>query len=115
MILPMMQRDTSVWGDNADEFDPDRFLPENSRGRQPHSYKPFGTGERSCIGRQFALHEAILVLARMLHRYDIAGDPDYELEIVERLTLMPTGFTLALSPRTPSVTAQLGHDAVTRG
>lgn len=101
VILPMMHRDPAVWGEDAAEFDPDRFLPENARGRQPHSYKPFGTGERSCIGRQFALHEAILVLARMLHRYDIAGDPDYELEIAERLTLMPKGFELTIRPRTP--------------
>jgi len=102
VVLPMMHRDPAVWGDDADQFDPDRFLPENSRGRQPHSYKPFGTGERSCIGRQFALHEAILVLARMLHRYDIAADPDYELEIAERLTLMPKGFELTLAPRSPA-------------
>ena len=73
------------------------------RGRQPHSYKPFGTGERSCIGRQFALHEAILVLARLLHRYDIAAIPAYELEIAERLTLMPEGFELTLTPRTAVV------------
>lgn len=99
VILPMLHRDPAVWGDDADQFDPDRFLPERSRGRLPHSYKPFGTGERSCIGRQFALHEAILVLARLLHRYDIAGDPDYELEIAERLTLMPKGFELTITPR----------------
>jgi unspecific monooxygenase len=92
-----------VWGDDADQFDPDRFVAENARGRQPHSYKPFGTGERSCIGRQFALHEAILVLARMLHRYDIAADPNYELDIAERLTLMPKGFELTLTPRVPAV------------
>lgn len=103
VILPMMHRDPAVWGDDADEFNSDRFLPENARGRPPHSYKPFGTGERSCIGRQFALHEAILVLARMLHRYDIAGDPAYELEIAERLTLMPKGFELTVTPRTPGV------------
>ncbi|VXB75659.1 cytochrome P450 [Aeromicrobium sp. 9AM] len=102
VVLPMMHRDPEVWGEDAGEFDPDRFLPENARGRLPHSYKPFGTGERSCIGRQFALHEAILVLARLLHRYDIAGDPDYELEIAERLTLMPRGFELTITPRTPA-------------
>ena len=101
VMLPMVHRDREVWGDAADEFDPDRFLPERSRGRKPHAYKPFGTGERSCIGRQFALHEAILVLARMLHRYDLAPDPAYELTIVERLTLMPSGFELTLTPRTP--------------
>lgn len=100
VVLPMIHRDKAVWGPNADDFDPDRFLPENSRGRMPQTYKPFGTGERSCIGRQFALHEAVLVLARLLHRFDIAGDPDYELKVAERLTLMPQGFEVVLTPRT---------------
>lgn len=106
VVLPLVHRDPSVWGPDADEFDPDRFAPERSRGRQPHSYKPFGTGERACIGRQFALHEAVLVLARMLHRYKIEPDPDYELAITERLTLMPVGFELALTPRTPAAADQ---------
>jgi unspecific monooxygenase len=102
VILPLIHRDPSVWGEDAGEFRPDRFLPESSRGRPPHSYKPFGTGERACIGRQFALHEAVLVLARLLHRYDISGDPDYELAITERLTLMPGGFEMTLARRVPA-------------
>jgi unspecific monooxygenase len=104
VVIPMVHRDPAVWGDDADEFDPDRFLPERSRGRMPHTYKPFGTGERACIGRQFALHEAILVLARVLHRYDLAGDPAYDLRVTERLTLMPEGFDLSLRLRTPAAT-----------
>ncbi|MET1036771.1 MAG: cytochrome P450 [Aeromicrobium sp.] len=99
VVLPMMHRDPTVWGDDAHEFDPDRFAPERSHGRLAHSYKPFGTGERSCIGRQFALHEAVLVLARMLHRYELTADPAYDLRIAERLTLMPVGFELTLSRR----------------
>ena len=103
VVLPMVHRDPEVWGEDAEEFDPDRFLPARSRGRAPHTYKPFGTGERSCIGRQFALHEAVLVLARLLHRYEIQADPAYTLRISERLTLMPEGFELRLSRRTPRV------------
>jgi cytochrome P450 len=101
VLLPMVHRDPAVWGDDADQFDPDRFLPQNSRGRPTQTYKPFGTGERSCIGRQFALHEAVLVLARMLHRYELTHDPDYELSIAERLTLIPEGFELSLTRRVP--------------
>lgn len=101
IVLPMMQRDPAAWGPTAEEFDPDRFLPENSKGRMKNVYKPFGTGDRACIGRQFALHEAILVLARLLHRYDVSGDPDYELRIDERLTIVPKGFELTLTRRTP--------------
>ncbi len=104
VLIPLIHRDPSAWGDDAHEFRPDRFLPENSRGRAPHSYKPFGTGERACIGRQFALHEAALVLARLLHRYDLTGNPEYELAISERLTLMPKGFEITLARRTPART-----------
>jgi len=102
IILPMVHRDPEAWGDDAHLFDPDRFTAERSRGRAPHVYKPFGTGERSCIGRQFALHEAVLALARLVHWYDLSGDPDYELRITERLTLMPEGFELNLTRRVPA-------------
>lgn len=99
LLLPQIQRDPAVWGPDAGAFDPDRFLPENARGRAPHAHKVFGTGERSCIGRQFALHEAALVLARLLRRYTLTPEPGYELRIAERLTLMPEGFRLRVRPR----------------
>jgi unspecific monooxygenase len=38
----------------------------------------------------------------MLHRYDLTGDPHYELVVTERLTLLPRGFQLRLARRTPS-------------
>ena len=84
------------WGPNLDEFDPDRFAPEQVKARPVGLYKPFGTGERSCIGRQFALHEAVLVLGALIRRYDLIADPDYQLQIQERLTMMPSGFRLGL-------------------
>lgn len=120
IVLPMAHRDPQAWGPTAEEFDPDRFLPENSRGRMKNVYKPFGTGERACIGRQFALHEAVLVLARLLHRYDIEGDPSYQLSIEERLTIVPRRFHLTLTRRTPTPGAvepqvDAGPDAVAPG
>jgi cytochrome P450 len=99
VLTAMTHRDREVWGEDADEFDPDRFTVERSRGRLPHAYKPFGTGERSCIGRQFALHEAVLLLARLLHRYDVAGEDGYRLQVDERLTLMPAGLRIHLHRR----------------
>jgi cytochrome P450 len=58
VLLLAAHRDPA-WGPDADEFNPDRFLPENIRTLPPHIYKPFGTGARSCPGRQFALHEIV--------------------------------------------------------
>lgn len=96
VLLPRVHRDPVEWGPTADEFDPDRARPKNVG-----AYRPFGTGVRACIGRQFALHEAVLVLARLLHRYNLEGDPTYELQISERLTFMPQGLTMTLEERTP--------------
>ena len=68
VLGPMLHRQP-VWGDNPELFDPTRFTAEAEEARSPHAFKPFGTGERACIGRQFALHEATMLLAMLVHRY----------------------------------------------
>lgn len=98
VLIPALHRHP-VWGADAAAFDPDRFAPDRMRGRPAHAYKPFGTGERACIGRQFAVHEAMLVLGILLRRYDLAADPGYRLRVQERLTVMPSGFTVTASRR----------------
>jgi cytochrome P450/NADPH-cytochrome P450 reductase len=100
-IVPALHRDP-VWGDNVEAFDPDRFTPERRAARPVHAYKPFGTGERACIGSRFALHEATLVLGMLLHRYALDDHADYALRITQTLTIKPAGFTLALRRRTPA-------------
>ncbi|MGY5011118.1 cytochrome P450, partial [Streptomyces sp. 900105755] len=102
VLTPMLHRDPEVWGPDAESFDPDRFEAKAARGRAPHTFKPFGTGARACIGRQFALHEATLVLGLLLRRYGLGADPDYRLRVTERLTLMPEGLRLRLERRTPA-------------
>jgi cytochrome P450 len=99
VLIPSLHRDPAVWGADAESFDPERFGPGQARQRAAHSYKPFGTGERACIGRQFAIHEATLVLGLLLHRYDLLPDPDYRLRVAELLTAKPEGFTLRLRRR----------------
>lgn len=97
VLVGGLHRD-QLWGERPDEFDPDRFLPDRVRSRPAHLYKPFGTGLRSCIGRQFAIHEAVLVLATLLRRYDLAARPGYRLQTAERLTAVPRGLRLTPMP-----------------
>ncbi|KAK5164032.1 uncharacterized protein LTR77_010123 [Saxophila tyrrhenica] len=52
--LPKMHRDPEVWGDDAEEFKSERMLDENFQKLPKNCWKPFGTGERSCIGRAFS-------------------------------------------------------------
>ncbi|MCS0605497.1 cytochrome P450 [Streptomyces sp. LP11] len=99
VLTPLLHREPAVWGEDAERFDPDRFDAKAVRSRPPHTFKPFGTGARACIGRQFALHEATLVLGLLLRRYDLRAGPAYRLRVTERLTVMPDGLRLGLERR----------------
>ncbi|GHH00858.1 cytochrome P450 [Streptomyces lanatus] len=103
VLTAMLHRDPEVWGPDAERFDPDRFEPKAVRSRPAHTFKPFGTGARACIGRQFALHEATLVLGLLLRRYEFRSDPAYRLRVTERLTMMPEGLRLGLERRVGTV------------
>lgn len=100
VFLPALHRNARYWGTAAASFDPDRFLPEAVRARHPDAYHPFGTGARSCIGSQFALIEARLVLARFYQRFKARlADPSYVLRDLELLTLKPKDLHLRLERR----------------
>lgn len=65
-----LHRDPTLWEDPL-RFDPDRFLPERSKGRSRWQYLPFGGGPRSCIGDHFAMLEATLALATIVRTAEI--------------------------------------------
>jgi len=97
LVFYNVHRDARFWSE-PERFDPDRFTPERSAGRPPFAYLPFGAGPRQCIGNQFALTEAQLVLATLAQRY--------QLRLVPGHTVMPNPiFTLRTSHGLP-MTAQ---------
>jgi cytochrome P450 len=75
-----MHRDPALWADPL-RFDPDRFLPERSKGRSRWQFLPFGGGPRSCVGDHFAMLEATLALATIIRAVEIESlDVDFPLE-----------------------------------
>jgi cytochrome P450/NADPH-cytochrome P450 reductase len=96
----MVHRDPAVWPD-PERFDPDRFAPDAQARIPDHAWKPFGNGQRSCIGYAFALQEATLVLAMLLQRFETSEPAPYKLVIRETLTLKPTGFKIQVRLRKP--------------
>lgn len=95
-----LHRDPAVWGENAEEFNPDHFLPENIAKRDPYAFRAFGNGKRACIGRQFAMTEATLAVATILQRYQLEIDPTYKMELDETITLRPKSIHVRLKKRT---------------
>jgi len=70
-----MHHDPALWDDPL-TFDPDRFTPEHSKGRNRWQYIPFGGGPRKCIGDHFAMLEATLALATIVRRAEITSLSD---------------------------------------
>ncbi|KAG9870697.1 cytochrome P450, partial [Aureobasidium melanogenum] len=54
-----LHHDPAVWGDDHEDFKPERMLKSNFEKLPPNSWKPFGNGMRSCIGRGFAEQEML--------------------------------------------------------
>ncbi|WP_241387450.1 bifunctional cytochrome P450/NADPH--P450 reductase [Rhodococcus sp. CH91] len=98
VLLPALHRHPKAW-DRPDDFDIDRWLPENRTTHHPAGYKPFGNGERACIGRQFALTEAKLALALILRQFAISDPHAYRMRVKQTLTLKPDGFTVRVRKR----------------
>lgn len=121
VLTPALHRDPSVWGPDASEFNPDHMAPERVASLSPAVYKPFGTGQRACIGRQFALQEAALVLGMLLRRFDFVDHLDYQLKTKTTLTVKPADFRIQVRPRpgvhidrpAPAETAQADAAAAT--
>jgi cytochrome P450 len=81
-------RHPAFWQD-PEVFDPERFHPERAAGRPHFAYFPFGGGPRQCIGNQFALMEAQLILASVAQRYRLRLAPKHRVEAEVVLTIRP--------------------------
>lgn len=97
VLIPQLHRDQDAWGEDAEEFRPERF--EHQDQVPHHAYKPFGNGQRACIGMQFALHEATLVLGMVLKYFTLIDHENYELDIKQTLTLKPGDFRIRVQTR----------------
>jgi cytochrome P450 len=80
LIAPwVLHRHRRLWRD-PDAFDPSRFLPD-APPIPRFAYLPFGAGPRVCVGAQFALAEATLVLAMLIR--------DFEVTLNDPLSVLP--------------------------
>jgi cytochrome P450 len=72
--------------------EPEVFLPERfERAESPHAFLPFGAGPRTCIGRNLALQQSLLVCTLALCRLRLVAQREVELPTSPGLTLRPQG------------------------
>ena len=75
---------------NPEAFDPDRWSPEFEQSLPKFAYFPFGGGPRICIGNNFALMEAAILLASIAQRFEISLVPGRKVEPMPSITLRPS-------------------------
>jgi cytochrome P450 len=83
-----LHRHPMFW-DKPDVFDPERFSEKNLIGRNKFAYIPFGAGPRQCIGNNFGLMEAALVMACVLQRFELHLLPGMDVQPQPLFVLRP--------------------------
>jgi cytochrome P450 len=84
VVIPAIHHihnNAALW-DNPASFDPDRWDTERVKNRHKAAYIPFATGQRMCIGFNFALQEVKIFLPKLVYRYKFcqeeAGAVEYD-------------------------------------
>lgn len=86
---------------SPERFIPERFSTEEAASRHRLAFMPFGAGQRVCIGKEFALMEAVLVLAMFLQRCTLRPVPGINPQPRIGMTLRPKGEVKAFLERRP--------------
>ncbi|CAI7669761.1 unnamed protein product [Penicillium pancosmium] len=82
VVIPALHHihnNPALW-DNPQRFNPDRWDTEEVRSRHKAAYIPFATGQRMCIGFNFALQEIKVFLPKLIYRYKFSRDGDGPIE-----------------------------------
>jgi cytochrome P450 len=101
MIAPwVLHRHHAFWHD-PEVFDPARFMPDAPPPPR-FAFMPFGAGPRICVGAQFAMAEAVLVLAALVQRFRITLKDERPVLPVAVVTTQPDHAPLFQVTRRPA-------------
>ncbi|KAF8792479.1 Cytochrome P450 18a1 like protein [Argiope bruennichi] len=81
-VLWAVDHDTRLWGNDADEYTPERFLREDGRKFvKPDFAIPFSYGKRACPGKSLAEIEVFLYLVAILQKFDVQALPGQKIDL----------------------------------
>lgn len=88
--IKTIHRDKKLWGEDADNFKPQRFKYGVSRAaKHPYAFLPFSMGPRACIGQNFTMIEVKVVFAMILQRFSVSLSPKYVHAPMDVFTIRP--------------------------
>ncbi|PWN22638.1 cytochrome P450 [Microstroma glucosiphilum] len=96
-----IHRNQSVWGSDADSYNPDRWLAtKDARANFERAFVPFSIGPRACVGRNVALLELQLLLSTLFRRYDFElARPGQEMNTIEGFLRKPVALPVKIKRR----------------
>ncbi|KAF9820719.1 hypothetical protein IEO21_01162 [Rhodonia placenta] len=101
--LPLycLHRNEVVWGENAHEFYPERWLEASADAKKEmmRSFAPFSVGPRACLGRNLALQQMHIVLATIFHRYNLVLESDAPLPLRDGFVRKPKNCVVGVQRR----------------
>ncbi|WCJ30496.1 Cytochrome P450 714A1 [Euphorbia peplus] len=78
-LIPTLHRDPNIWGEDANEFKPQRFSEGVSKAcKFGQAYIPFGVGSRICIGKNFAMIQLKIILSLIVSSFTFTLSPNYQ-------------------------------------
>lgn len=81
-----LHRRKDIWGEHADKFNPNNFLPD--RVRHPYSYLPFSKNSKNCIGYRYTIIFIKVIVIKLLTNFKFSTFMKYEdLEFKYGMTL----------------------------
>ncbi|XP_010511352.1 PREDICTED: alkane hydroxylase MAH1 [Camelina sativa] len=92
----------SVWGEDASDFKPERWISDNGVLRQEPSYKfmVFNAGPRFCLGKHLALLQMKIVALEIIQNYDFKVIEGHKIEPVPSIVLrMEHGLKVTVSKK----------------
>lgn len=96
-------RNHEVYGEDADDFRPERWLKEDTSDMY-RCFLSFGSGSRTCLGKNISLLEMSKLIPTLFLRYNVElAEPEKEWKEVFQFFVSQEGFNVTMSPRTPVV------------
>ncbi|KAJ3745686.1 cytochrome P450 [Lentinula detonsa] len=124
-----LHHDKEVYGDDAEHFNPGRFLDVNGKiessipGTKDEGHFSYGFGKRICVGRHVANNSLFIHIASLLWAFNIMPEVDSDgkptfpdsLQCQEGLIIRPAAFRCKITARRADIAELVAQTKADRG